>query len=118
LLGKFRCPDLVGRVNLERALANLEFPAIFAEDILHELDDIARHGILPPDGLCCLRLVSSRLIDEDQASQLRRKVVCRARGGKITGRGDSSSDVRQACCRDGNKLRDPAADPRRRGAQQ
>jgi len=32
---------LVGGVDLDRALANLDLPAVLAEHVLHELDDIS-----------------------------------------------------------------------------
>src|SRR3569832_1914145 len=41
LLGKLHRMILGGRVDLERALADLALPAIFAEHVLHEVDDIA-----------------------------------------------------------------------------
>ncbi|BAC48440.1 bsl3175 [Bradyrhizobium diazoefficiens USDA 110] len=40
---------LVGGVDLERALADLDLPAVLPEHVLHEPDDISGHGTS-----CCL----------------------------------------------------------------
>jgi hypothetical protein len=44
LLGQLDGAILAGGVDLERALADLALPAILAEHVLHEVNDITRHG--------------------------------------------------------------------------